>query len=1045
MTLLEKKAVEIAVLENKSLLVSEYLLWIRETVYETNVDFMFREVNTIIDKLIEQGLIAGVGKFDAKANDGYFLGYFFVSKVFRVFNTTRQQIKETYHVTFDESIEAIRQYKIDSNISYYVIPHGRSLSELTQENQVPEVNAPNEPDIPHIKDNKDHLDLINTEGTHEQNVKNNQTITQPTDVPSGNNTKDRWLRDQHIELVNIIGDLGEGMLTRSMAAKLTLPQLPPDFESSEFLDYVCFDLKGYSNSDYAGCNMDEKAPQVHVKYLVENWFIRVPRNSSQWLCPQLKMNILLLLGVVETSNVVGNFNYPPNVSAYKPIMKFLLNCPLNKAFTNCSSVVYQNFLREFWSSDVAYDPFPSTDETEQCPLKEFLIKFSVLNRQRPLTLNFNTFCSSTGLDYNNVKYVAHHTSEAVKKELGKITINLSYWTKLQFLPDILSNFNFTKDPSKVIDIELTAHMIAINNRMESMSPFPLTSKLKKGKSQTVTLTLPKSQGPEASGALSKKKQKPKSKKPPTETKVTPPKPTEGSKQSSLVPLGTVPYPQDLERNIQLASTRLPSILDEGTRKSQPLPEGTATHPKDSGGHIQPLDRDLTSTFFDEGTAKITSRPKGLLGDKDSGGNIPPTTMEPIHSTIVDLSGTGAKYQVDETQSTRLRDQSDKLVESTMNTIDKSSKAIKDIYQGLNVIIQLLKEINNAIKDDPATNKKLDKAIKTFAKISTNTTKEVSAAWTKSYTNMAWNLGSRITAIEISQTALKCEVSYLRQENSEIKSIMIDIYHAFKGQPSSAPSSSVTSTAALTNIPSNVKGENATNTATEEPPSHIEEEIKDLKMAIPISSINHTKVPPNQAQPITIITTHLESSQAALRKEKGLQLIQMKIPQRNWKAIEEARLLAISKPKVIKVVQEEAKKIRLDLKKIASAKAGEQFKKAQDAKHQVLKRENNDKRNFNVHQQIKFTDFKITKLDELGPIIQKKKNSIVKDLMTSLRKRYERVRVDSIVSYMVIASIVKTEENARFFLKLRKLIADHPDQEKLKSKKVKLEALGYQID
>ncbi|GKF01826.1 hypothetical protein Tco_0028749 [Tanacetum coccineum] len=29
--------------------------------------------------------------------------------------------------------------------------------------------------------------------------------------------KDRWLRDQHIKLVNIIGDLGEGILTRSMA------------------------------------------------------------------------------------------------------------------------------------------------------------------------------------------------------------------------------------------------------------------------------------------------------------------------------------------------------------------------------------------------------------------------------------------------------------------------------------------------------------------------------------------------------------------------------------------------------------------------------------------------------------------------------------------------------------------------------------------------------------------------------------------------------------------------------------------------------------
>ncbi|GKA82814.1 hypothetical protein Tco_0789562, partial [Tanacetum coccineum] len=332
-------------------------------------------------------------------------------------------------------------------------------------------------------------------------------------------------------------------------------------------------------------------------------------------------------------------------------------------------------------TDVSFDPFPSTDEPEKRPLKEFIIKFSVLNGQKPLTLDFNTFCSSTGLDYNNSKYVNHPTPEAVKKELGNIAINPSYLDKtcpkklvscglensihfcdsgeiiysdlvtkllnksrlkyvsyprfiscaLQvllgseytqdkkfgFLPPILSNSNFTKDPSKVTDIELIAHMIVVNNQRDSVSPPPLAAKPKKGKSQTVTSTLPKSQGPEASGALSKKSKRPKSKKPPTETKVTPPKPTEGSEQSHSVSSGTIPDPQDLERDIQLASTRLPSTLDEGTHKSKPLPEGSA---------------------------KTTSRPEGLLRDKDSGGNIPPANMKPIHTPVDDPSGTGAKYQ-----------------------------------------------------------------------------------------------------------------------------------------------------------------------------------------------------------------------------------------------------------------------------------------------------------------------------------------------------------------------------------------------------------------
>ncbi|GJU16410.1 hypothetical protein Tco_1144376 [Tanacetum coccineum] len=76
-------------------------------------------------------------------------------------------------------------------------------------------------------------------------------------------------------------------------------------------------------------------------------------------------------------------------------------------------MLYQNYLKEFWSTVVAYDPSSLIDESEQCPLREFLIKFLVLNGQRPLTLDFNTLCSSTGLDYKNGKYVAPPTYESI--------------------------------------------------------------------------------------------------------------------------------------------------------------------------------------------------------------------------------------------------------------------------------------------------------------------------------------------------------------------------------------------------------------------------------------------------------------------------------------------------------------------------------------------------------------------------------------------------------------------------------------------------------
>ncbi|GKE55231.1 hypothetical protein Tco_1494416 [Tanacetum coccineum] len=72
-------------------------------------------------------------------------------------------------------------------------------------------------------------------------------------------------------------------------------------------------------------------------------------------------------------------------------------------------------------------------------------------------------------------------------------------------PTILSNSDFSKDPSKVTPIELMAFMVAVNNRENSVTPLPFTVKNKKGKSQTVTPTLPQSQGPEALGSLPQKR------------------------------------------------------------------------------------------------------------------------------------------------------------------------------------------------------------------------------------------------------------------------------------------------------------------------------------------------------------------------------------------------------------------------------------------------------------------------------------------------------------------------------------------------------------
>nr|GEX07078.1 hypothetical protein [Tanacetum cinerariifolium] len=68
----------------------------------------------------------------------------------------------------------------------------------------------------------------------------------------------------------------------------------------------------------------------------------------------------------------------------------------------------------------------------------------------------------------------------------------------------------------------------------------------------------------------------------------------------------------------------------------------------------PADKGLPSMVSNKMVAKTTPFPKGLHGDKDSEESKPPVDTKPQTNPVADLLGTGAEYQVDEIQSTRLR-------------------------------------------------------------------------------------------------------------------------------------------------------------------------------------------------------------------------------------------------------------------------------------------------------------------------------------------------------------------------------------------------------
>ncbi|GKE88764.1 hypothetical protein Tco_1566239 [Tanacetum coccineum] len=69
----------------------------------------------------------------------------------------------------------------------------------------------------------------------------------------------------------------------------------------------------------------------------------------------------------------------------------------------------------------------------------------------------------------------------------------------------------------------------------------------------------------------------------------------------------------------------------------------------------------------------------------------------------------------------------------------------------------------------------------------------------------------------------------------------------------------------------------------------------------------------------------------------------------------------------------------------------------------------DGRNFDVHKPFAFGEFGISELDELREIFPKKKNAVVKDLMNSLARRYERIR--KILEELGIKSALPAPEQA----------------------------------
>ncbi|GJS83256.1 retrovirus-related pol polyprotein from transposon TNT 1-94 [Tanacetum coccineum] len=191
--------------------------------------------------------------FDENVDDGYLLGYSLVSKAFKFFNTRRQQTEETYHITFDESPDAIKFLKpsvdninIAENKRYppdeYLHPYEPYQRYQTNNNNVSFIETYECPE-PVILKIEVSSDQYSQTDQNDQSVQNDEILNDDPSKHSNHtndeqiidnltNTKDIQISehssspreedtsDRHIELVNIIGNPGAGMLTRAIDREL---------------------------------------------------------------------------------------------------------------------------------------------------------------------------------------------------------------------------------------------------------------------------------------------------------------------------------------------------------------------------------------------------------------------------------------------------------------------------------------------------------------------------------------------------------------------------------------------------------------------------------------------------------------------------------------------------------------------------------------------------------------------------------------------------------------------------------------------------------
>ncbi|GJS61156.1 retrovirus-related pol polyprotein from transposon TNT 1-94 [Tanacetum coccineum] len=177
-----------------------------------------------------------------------------------------------------------------------------------------------------------------------------------------------------------------------------------------------FDLEGYSDSDYTRCNMDRKIISVEAEYVTAGCCVNILWMKSQFSGYGIHYKRVRIF-YDNTSAIV------------------ISNNPVLHSRTKHIDIRYHFIRDHILKGDIELHFIPTEYQLADIftkPLNE--PTFTRLKAElEALTLDFKTFITSIGLDYNNGEYVAHPPPESVKAELANIVTNPNYLNKTSVL------------------------------------------------------------------------------------------------------------------------------------------------------------------------------------------------------------------------------------------------------------------------------------------------------------------------------------------------------------------------------------------------------------------------------------------------------------------------------------------------------------------------------------------------------------------------------------------------------------------------------------